>query len=103
MEKPTETFGVYFMKGAFYLDVKEVGDDLVAQPIHSKDSKILHVLNGAYNTLEDLLKSEQGEEAKEMIEDRVFDFLIIGYGEGVNYYINSEDGLKKCKATYIDE
>lgn len=101
MEKLEGFYGVYFMKGAFYLDVKEVGGDLIAQPLHSKGSEKLHVIGGSYDSLEDLLASDKGSEVQEYIDSNDFDFLIIGYGGGVNYYINTKEGLKKCKATYI--
>jgi hypothetical protein len=103
MYKQSDIYGVYFMRGAFYLDVKELNGDLIATPIHSKGCKKLEVIGGAYKDIKALLKSEQGEIAQNYIDNIDFDFIIVGNGESCSYYINSKKGLVLCNATYMEE
>jgi hypothetical protein len=103
MDKQSGIYGVYFMKGAFYLDVKELNGDLIATPIHSKGCKKLEVIGGAYKNIKALLKSEQGKLAQSYIDNLDFDFIIMGNGLSSSYYINSSEGLELCSATYMEE
>lgn len=96
MAKQTGVYGVYFMKGAFHLKVTEMGEDLIAQPIHSKNCERVKFLGGNFKSLEELLESPRAEKIREAIETLDFDFLILGHGESVSYYINTADGLEHC-------
>jgi hypothetical protein len=103
MNKQQGTFGVYFMKGAFFLRVTVSGDNLIAQPIHSKGCNKVATIGGTYQDLEHLLESPSGEEAKKLIEILDFDFMIMGHGASVSYYIHTSDGLQKCDLTLYEE
>jgi len=102
MDNKTVFFGAYFMKGSFYLDVKELKGDIIVKPIYSKKIEKVEVIKGSYKDLDDLLNSEKGVDAKTNIDNLEFDFLIIAHGTSASYYINSYEGLKKCAATYME-
>lgn len=97
MEK-NKIYGVYFIKGAFFMQLNELNDNVVCKLLVSKNYKQLkEVIGGTYNDLESLLKSKHGTLAKMYIENLDFDYMIIGHGDSVSYYLNTSDGLVKCE------
>ena len=98
MTKQKGIFGVYFLRGAFFHEFKNVGNDVVAYPFVSKSHKQLEEsIGGTYDSLEKLLISSNGTLAKNYIEKLDFDYMVIGHGDSCSYYIHTVDGLIKCE------
>lgn len=97
MKKQKGVFGVYFLKGAFFMQLKEVNDNLVMKFLVSKNSQQLpEVIGGAYEDINSLLCSKNSNIAKLYISTLDFDYMVIGSGDSATYYINTDDGLVKC-------
>ena len=97
-----KTYGAHFIKGAFFHRLKEVDGDLVAIPIVSHNYKVLHSLDGQFKDLEDLIT--RCIDFDEIMRNIPFDYLIIGHGETVSYYLNTKTGLEECNLEqyYVD-
>lgn len=101
METPV-IYGVYFVKGAFFMQLTEVNDTIVGKLLVSKNhNQLPEFIAGAYPDLASLLKSEKGELAQTYIKTLDFDYMVIGNGETATYYLNTSNGLVKCEITFF--
>jgi hypothetical protein len=101
METPV-IYGVYFVKGAFFMQLTEVNDTIVGKLLVSKNHcQLPEFIAGAYPDLPSLLKSEKGELAKTYIKTLEFDYMVIGNGETATYYLNTTEGLINCELTFF--
>lgn len=96
-------YGAWFYTGSFWIEVIPVGGGHEAKAMQSKNCKIVTTISGEFESLAHLLDSEDGEYAKEIIDKGEFDFLLLGHGGGVSYYLNHENGLHRCKAQYFED
>lgn len=93
------TYGVFFMKGAFHFKFEWLGEDLIARPIHSKNIKKVDMVEGIYKSWKELMDSSKSEKVKKIIDSKDFDFIIMGHGKSVSYYLNTPEGIIYCDLT----
>ena len=102
MAKQNGIYGVYFIKGAFFLQLKEVDGNLGVYPIVSKNYKQLkQVIGGTFKDMDELMSSDKSEIAKEYFNTLEFDYMVMGHGDTVSYYLNTKDGIVKCDLAYL--
>lgn len=89
-------FGIYFMKGAFFLQLKEVDDTLIALPLTSKGTREVGVCFGEFEDIESSLQSDSKEEITQMINNLEYDYIVLAQGDTCVYYLNTTSGVKKC-------
>ena len=100
MEKSGK-YKIHFMKGAFFIEVREIGGDMVVSPIQSKYMKEVDALISEFDELEPFFETDTGKEVLQSIQDEeiIFDFIVLVDTEQqtAKYYINTKDGVKKCE------
>jgi len=96
MSNANEKYGIYFMKGAFFFQLKEINDNLIAIPINSKSTKEVGVVYGFFETLDLAFESTRGKVIQIKIKSLDFDYIVLAKGKTSIYYINTINGIEKC-------
>lgn len=96
MAEKKEKYGLYFMKGAFFFQLKEVDNNLLAIPTTSKGTYEVDVVFGEFDDLESALKSGRAKVINIKIGKDDFDYMVLAQGETSIYYINTSKGLERC-------
>ena len=96
MAKKKGRYGIYFMKGAFFFQIKEIEDNLIAVPINSKTTKEVDVVFGEFEDLDSALRSSRSKLVNIKIKRDNFDYIVLAKGETSIFYINTNNGIERC-------
>lgn len=89
-------YGIYFMKGAFFFQLKEIEDNLVAIPLNSKNTQEMGVVRGEFESLKDALSSSRGKVINVKMQSLDYDYVVLAQGATSIYYLNTNEGIQRC-------
>lgn len=84
------------MKGAFFFQLKEVEDNLVAIPHNSKNTQEIGVVRGKFKSFEEALSSPRGKVINVKMESLDYDYIVLAQGATSIYYLNTNNGIQRC-------